>query len=120
MVNENKWIDAKKRLPKTDRPVLVWYTFQLGYVEKRQRANMSLEVYENGSWSLDMDDRHNAEVTHWMPLPNPPHIKKIESIKGDLSMDDETPEEFGERLGREIVMKLWPELEKALNKLFDK
>lgn len=54
-----EWIGVEDRLPRIDQFV-IWYSVE---------GNM-------GIWEIDKDDDMPwlKEVTHWMPLPEPPEI----------------------------------------------
>ena len=68
-----KWISAKKKLPKEHRLVLC-------IVSGKPRSNITLyDAYQLGSWSKDdgwiideWPDWEDADVSWWMPLPDPP------------------------------------------------
>lgn len=66
--NERRWIPVSERLPKEDSVVLAFMP---------EGSELKPEVREmyfvEGEW---MNDRgHWPEVTHWMPLPEPPEVK---------------------------------------------
>ena len=68
-----KWIPVEKRLPEDKKPVLVTY---LGYNSKQPHSELIACLYYGqwGSWDGDpcSYDDCKVEVTHWMPLPEPP------------------------------------------------
>ena len=56
------WISAEERLPETDDHVLCCTR------TKKGTANVVVGYYMDGLWRCGM----NSNVTHWMPLPEPP------------------------------------------------
>ena len=62
-VTVQEWISVKDKLPTSDRNVLV---FVRGYVE--------IGWYDgyHDEWRTGIVTLDNCEVTHWMPLPQPP------------------------------------------------
>ena len=88
----DEWISVKKDLPKNSRSVFILemdaindYAFPYRYEDAVEKG-----FYENGQWFYEWwdDDRyekaekHKAgdfkanDVTHWMPLPEPPKEEK--------------------------------------------
>ena len=73
-----QWISTKKMLPEHDKDVLVYTTLYCGTITVAtfERSGGSLIGKEGGLWFLYMDDEGafatSEEVTHWMPLPEPP------------------------------------------------
>jgi len=70
-----EWISVKERLPENDDWVLIWYRDKDGdYYPTVGRFK------ENGCWSTDVDANDFAyppeEITHWMPIPEPPVMEK--------------------------------------------
>lgn len=66
-----KWISIKEKLPylgsqvlalRSDGVVRVTYFYNIGIINPRPKA---YRFYENES--------NNLEITHWMPLPDPPN-----------------------------------------------
>lgn len=60
---ENNWISVKERLPEDDSYYLTFTT------------EHTFEVYRydgDGEWVTDWGDTANHDITHWMPLPEPP------------------------------------------------
>jgi hypothetical protein len=54
-----EWISVKDRLPNIMQGVLVWaHGYSSDYIE--------IAVYEGNEFTVD-------NVTHWMPLPEPPN-----------------------------------------------
>lgn len=67
-----EWISVKKRLPKTNRRVLVYIPELFNNIQTAFYARY---------WSENDEDWHeewstNMTVTHWMPLPEPPERRK--------------------------------------------
>jgi hypothetical protein len=69
------WISAKERLPKSEDLVLV---IANGKPTKNTTLYEAYELatyYEGEGWCLDMwPTWEGADVTHWMPLPDPPEV----------------------------------------------
>lgn len=63
-----KWISVKDRLPEMNVPVLV-------AGGEPDLSDIWIMVYIDGSWSCPQEG-WGMNVTHWMPLPAPPKIKK--------------------------------------------
>ena len=64
-----EWISTKDRLPKYGERVLVWNSieWETGAVDEEARIAIRTHTNENGeNWDVATD------VTHWMPLPEPP------------------------------------------------
>ena len=73
-----KWINVKDELPELDEKVVVYAT---GRVDKRDYAyaitsrmlrfpfNRACDEVWRSPWGYFFD---NYEITHWMPLPEPP------------------------------------------------
>lgn len=60
-----KWISVEERLPKEWEAVLVWSC--LGYTESAVWLGIP------GKWRCTWDHTLlESEITHWMPLPDPP------------------------------------------------
>ena len=59
LVEPPRWINVDDRLPDDDDSCLVWYG-----------NHIFVAIYwGDGEW---MFDSHACEITHWMPLPEPP------------------------------------------------
>ena len=70
-----KWISVDEGLPETNDWVLVWYRDKDGdYFPTVGKYNS-----RGNYWITDADDSEAAyppdKITHWMPLPEPPHKK---------------------------------------------
>ena len=66
-----KWISTAERQPEKSGLYLTYHA-------KRGSMTMHYSV-NNDAWNaFDHEDRpkHALEVTHWMPLPEPPEVKK--------------------------------------------
>jgi hypothetical protein len=68
MVDVNGWISVKDRLPTQNGPILMW-SRRLEDVPTCAAAG-----YELWNWSAEYSphDYRLFDVTHWMPLPEPP------------------------------------------------
>jgi len=69
-----EWISVDERLPKPHTLVLTWEKArcpQLNFVDQIQMA----ERFLDGQW-CQRSDKHFYEITHWMPLPEPPAAAK--------------------------------------------
>lgn len=65
-----EWISVTNRLPEIDKPVITWH------MEYPDIEFMRIGYYDPSSETKSgwRDDEYcNINVTHWMPLPNPPH-----------------------------------------------
>ena len=68
---KNKWISVDERLPEMSGLYLTYHA-------KRGSMTMHYSV-NNDAWNaFDHEDRpkYALEVTHWMPLPEPPKVEK--------------------------------------------
>jgi len=85
----SKWISVKEKLPENKESVLVFcgnqpppkfiYMAQKTDFEYSRLLNPSIKIPENYyAWFTKRSTEllTNAEVTHWMPLPNPPTEEK--------------------------------------------
>jgi hypothetical protein len=61
------WIPVTERLPEED--VEVWCAY---------KSNVFTAYFKDGSWWVEINDEDECEinVTHWMPLPQPPEEAK--------------------------------------------
>jgi hypothetical protein len=75
-VTVQKWIPVSERLPEHGEVVLCYMSFKEARALQWDNASRYWLGYESG------DDWSKANVTHWMPLPEPPKevidIEKIE------------------------------------------
>jgi hypothetical protein len=69
-----KWISVKDELPKKDGDYLVCDTHSDAMMVTCYEVN-TMRWNDNGTKPL-IDFWEHDEVTHWMPLPNPPSTKK--------------------------------------------
>lgn len=75
-----QWISTKKMLPEKDMEVLVYTTLYRGTITvatfEHSGSGGSLISREGDRWFLYLGDEGifatGEEVTHWMPLPEPP------------------------------------------------
>jgi len=59
------WISVTDWLPENDDHVLCCTLTKAG------RRNVVIGYYMDGAWRCGM----NSNVTHWMPLPEPPEVR---------------------------------------------
>ena len=57
---KTEWISVKDQLPDDADLVLVY----------SERSGVRTDYYYNDEW--EYYDRNQIEITHWMPLPEPP------------------------------------------------
>ncbi len=65
-----EWISVKDRLPEDTKSVLAWVP--------NNQCNYMVTLRPNGDWSSWQGDYQYwwcNEITHWMPLPEPPEAK---------------------------------------------
>ena len=74
-----KWISVKDALPKDENCVLVWIRWgetpaKASYKEGRGWLPNTEHYDCEGGWDgcVTIGDFSSKEVTHWMPLPEPP------------------------------------------------
>ena len=69
----NGWISVEDRLPEKNQAVLGWY-------KDNPFAGYTYEVVSwNGKgWVFVYAQRYVTNVTHWMPMPEPPKTEKME------------------------------------------
>lgn len=68
-----KWISVKKRLPEEWRPVLGLISF----IDGDKGQQVLWYCGGSGTWrSVWNADKIESEVTHWMPLPEPPATER--------------------------------------------
>ena len=67
-VTIQKWIPVAERLPKEYEPVLV-YNPSVGHGQYVMKATLADDGWMT---EFDFDPHGNPEITHWMPLPEPP------------------------------------------------
>lgn len=60
-----EWISVKDKMPEFDEYVLIYAKGEI------VRAFLYTTKYGN-FWSTCEDDIRHADVTHWMPMPQPP------------------------------------------------
>ena len=65
-----RWISVEERLPEDRDWVLVWHT---GYMTPKKAKFEDEGVVV---WVLDGHDSLPGDVTHWMPLPQPPEVER--------------------------------------------
>lgn len=73
-----RWIPVEERLPENGVETLCWYEyFRYG------DFNAMFETYGigyqfHGNWGGEVANGRNAKVLAWMPLPEPPEVKRNE------------------------------------------
>jgi len=60
-----EWIEVKDRLPEEDQRVIYWFEHTGVHYGKFTMTEHGACFYGPGGWLTD-------DVTHWMPLPDPP------------------------------------------------
>lgn len=65
--NRHEWISVKERLPEVWEHVLAVVGLR-GIVEAA--------VYDGVKWKVAWNHDELTDVTHWMPLPEPPEVKE--------------------------------------------
>lgn len=81
-----KWINVEEDLPEDDQDVLVYHAddfhITVGFFDK---DNVQYYIESNGSkfftgsgWETEISWAQKGPVTHWMPLPSPPEINRLE------------------------------------------
>jgi len=77
--SSNKWISVDDRLPNEDDVVLICYD-EKPYGDSVGDSLVDTAHYLlHGTWQ--MKHKWSREVTHWMPLPEPPKPIEIDGIK---------------------------------------
>ena len=75
-----EWISVKDRLPEDDQHVLVYHAedfhitvgyFESDYVQYYIESDGS-KFYTDDGWETEISWAPKGDVTHWMPLPEPP------------------------------------------------
>ena len=77
------WVPVTKQLPKSDTSVLVWWPSDgeggsicigcLTHLPHIKKNELSWYIYG----ALTTEDEYQKEITHWMPLPKPPNLRKL-------------------------------------------
>ena len=65
------WISVEERLPEDRYWVLVWHT---GYATPK-KAKYKDDIPGLPIFLLDGDNGLDGDITHWMPLPEPPEVE---------------------------------------------
>lgn len=73
-IKTSEWIRVADRLPKTYEWVLIYEPD----AEEKSRSVRCSFVRDNGNWYGGFSDLDAIEVTHWMPLPEPPKEEEHE------------------------------------------
>lgn len=65
-----EWISVKDRLPKVGTGCVVWYKSKYTY------AHIRTATYLGSNYFSTTGIQHQTfEITHWMPIPEPPKEK---------------------------------------------
>ena len=79
------WISVKDRLPEDREWVLVWHT---GYSTPKKAKHKDDCDPHLPIFILDGDKGLDGEITHWMPIPQPPKLGN----KQDHQLDESSPQ----------------------------
>lgn len=63
--NPPRWIPVEERLPSEHACVLAYHS----------NARRIIAWHDGNGWQTDADTGGRGDVTHWMPLPEPPEVK---------------------------------------------
>jgi hypothetical protein len=78
----NEWTSVKDRRPEIETPVLAIVKGEIRIAERvLHYPNYHDSIPEFDYWDCPFDDGQDwdyGDVTHWMPLPNPPEESKDE------------------------------------------
>lgn len=69
-IEQPKWISCAKRLPTENGKYLVVHEYT--FWNRGKRLTMSIEFFSTELCGWFCDGRLLTNVTHWMPLPQPP------------------------------------------------
>lgn len=61
-----EWVSVEQQMPEEGRPVLVWCRSRMS------TRHATVSTFYDGKWS-----RRVRDVTHWMPLPEPPKEESL-------------------------------------------
>ena len=61
-----RWISVEERLPPENQPVLVYIMSKMS-----DWKCVLIDMMWRGEW-VENPDRETHDITHWMPLPEPP------------------------------------------------
>ena len=85
----SEWIPTSERLPELETSVLALVTLKTSKGEPWEPFMEILELYkdaqkETSGWT-DEDSHYYdlADITHWMPLPEPPKETQISQKEGE-------------------------------------
>ena len=74
-VTVQKWIPVSERLPEYEKTVMGW---------DAELRDMGIVNFIYGQF-FDIVDMSEVNVTHWMPLPAPPHTKQEEAVTASIT-----------------------------------
>lgn len=78
----NTWIPCSERLPESDQEVLVIVSGKAGNITLVDSVEIGNFDRDEG-WILEMwPEWEDLNVTHWMPMPEPPKEENDETIDG--------------------------------------
>lgn len=69
---QSAWISVDERLPEDDAAVLGIVRGKYRNVEYHDAMELVCYFEDEGDWALWSDASVTIQVTHWMPLPEPP------------------------------------------------
>ena len=74
-----EWIKCSERMPKAETPVLVMLNGEIRVAELRWDRPTYEETYKpfrywDDPYDDDGQDWEVFDITHWMPLPEPPEV----------------------------------------------
>lgn len=66
----NRWIPCNERMPEENVYVIAW-------AKRKHHSRAIMAILINGIWKIGVNDCSDGfhvqgEITHWMPLPEPP------------------------------------------------
>lgn len=66
----NRWIPCSERMPEENVYVIAW-------AKRKHHSRAIMAILINGIWKIGVNDCSDGfhvqgEITHWMPLPEPP------------------------------------------------
>jgi hypothetical protein len=80
MINRKKvqmgWISVEDRLPQRNRPVFIFPPVEFNFTQYVGLVDFNSGEFCAETQNYDGSEWIEADVTHWMPLPQPPQGKK--------------------------------------------